>query len=208
MQEVVYLVDQIAKGLRAFHRRETLHQDIKPDNIIIDRNGVAKILDFGSCHVAGVNEVSTPLTRDVALGTACYSAPEHTMMKKASYAADLFSLAVVSFEMFTGQLPFGGKLSDCRKQQDFLNTKYTPSYQLNPLVPVWIDGALKKALRYSPERRHFDVMEFVYELQNPNNKYIEQNFRPLAERDPVLFWKIISGGLLVGQLVCLYFLVK
>ena len=77
VQEVVYLVEQIAKGMRAFHRRETMHQDIKPDNVVIDRNGVAKIVDFGSCYVAGIAEIPTPLERDVVLGTANYSAPEH-----------------------------------------------------------------------------------------------------------------------------------
>jgi serine/threonine protein phosphatase PrpC len=208
VEETVYLIDQIGKGLRAFHRRETLHQDIKPDNILIDRNGHVKILDFGSCHVAGISEISTPLARDIPLGTATYSAPEYTVGRAGSYPADQFSLAVISYEMFTGKLPFGGKLEQCKSQRDFLNTQYSESYRINPLVPHWIDGALKKALRYDPQRRHADVIEFVYELKHPNPKYLEYRHRPLMERDPLLAWKTIAGLLALGQVITLVLLLR
>lgn len=203
VEETVYLIDQISKGLRAFHRRETLHQDIKPDNILIDRNGQVKIIDFGSCHVAGISEISTPLLRDIPLGTATYSAPEYTVGRAGGYTSDQFSLAVISYEMFTGKQPFDGKLQQCRSQRDFLNTKYTESFRVNPLVPHWIDGALKKALRYDPDRRHADVMEFVHELKHPNPKYLEYHHRPLMERDPLKAWKTIAGLLALSQLITL-----
>ena len=208
VQEVVYLVDQIAKGIRALHRRETIHQDIKPDNIVIDKNGVAKIIDFGSCLVAGVAEISNPLEREIALGTKSYSAPEYTVMRKPGYQADIFSLAVIVFEMLTSQLPFDGKLEACQSPQDFLKTKYTPSYRLNPLVPVWMDGALKRSLRFNPERRHQEISEFVYELQHPNSKYLEARFRPLAEKNPLVLWKLLVGVLLVTQCISLYILFR
>jgi serine/threonine protein kinase len=206
IEEVVYLVDQIAKGLRAFHRRETLHSDIKPDNVMIDSQGRVKIIDFGACHVAGIAEIATPFQRDIALGTASYSAPEYSLGKLPNYRADLFSLAVICYEMLTGALPFEGKLENCKSQGDFLNTRYIPSYQLNPLVPVWIDGALRKGLRFYEERRHQEVSEFVYELQNPNPRYLEHGKRPLMERDPLFFWKVLAGGLALSQLIMLYFL--
>lgn len=208
VQEVVYLVDQVARGLRAMHRRETLHQDIKPDNIIIDRNGIAKIIDFGSCHAAGIAEIATPIEREIALGTASYSAPEYRVKKRPGPQADIFSLAVVCFEMFTGELPFAGKLEHCKTPDDFLNTRYVASYRINPLVPVWIDGALRKSLRYHPEARHQEVSEFVYELQHPNNKYLEREFQPLLQRDPVLRWQILCGVLASALAVSLYFLMR
>ncbi len=208
VQEVVYLLNQIASGIRAFHRRETLHQDIKPDNIIIDKKGVVKIIDFGSCYVAGVAEIANPLEQDIALGTASYSAPEHILRRAPSYQADTFSLAIMAYEMFTGRLPFDGKLASCRSVKDFLNTRYTPSYHINPLVPVWIDGALRKSLRFRPERRHQDVSEFIYELQHPNNEYLENRFQPIAEKNPLVFWQIITVLLAASQLVSLYFLAK
>ena len=208
VEEVVYLVEQVAKGIRAFHRRETLHQDIKPDNILVDNNGQVKIVDFGACYVAGIAEIATPIERDIALGTASYSAPEYTLGLKPNYRADLFSLAVISYEMLTGKLPFGGKLEQCRSQRDFLATKYTESYKLNPLVPHWIDCALKKSLRLEEERRHGDISEFVYELQHPNPKYLEYHQRPLMERDPLTTWKIIAGILALSQLATLMLLLK
>jgi serine/threonine protein kinase len=203
IEDAVLLIDQIAKGIRAFHRRETLHQDIKPDNIMIDAQGRVKIIDFGACHVAGIAEISTPLVRDAALGTASYAAPEYTVGKPAGYRADLFSLAVISYEMFTGRLPFDGQLEKCRSPRDFLATRYTDSCRYNPLVPQWIDGALRKALRYQEERRHADVAEFVYELQHPNPKYLEYRHRPLLERDPVKVWKWIAGLLALTQIAML-----
>jgi serine/threonine protein phosphatase PrpC len=208
VQEVVFLLDQIAKGLRAFHRKETLHQDIKPDNIVIDKNGVVKIIDFGACLVAGVAEISTPIERDTVLGTASYSAPEHILLYKSGYQVDIFSLAVICFEMLTGVLPFSGKLEACKTRQDFLNTKYIPSYHLNPLVPVWVDGAIRKSLRFIPERRHNDVSEFIYELKNPNPKYLEKSFQPIIERDPLLFWQCLVATLVLTQVLSLWLLLK
>ena len=208
VEEVVFLVDQIAKGLRAFHRRETLHQDIKPDNVMIDAEGRVKIIDFGACHVAGIAEIASPIARDIALGTASYSAPEYAIGKAGNYRSDLFSLAVISYEMLTGKLPFGGKLEHCKSQKDFLSTRYCESYKLNPLVPHWIDGALKKALRYQEARRHVDAAEFVYELQHPNPKYLEYRHRPLMERDPLKSWKVIAGVLALTQIATVILMYK
>jgi len=208
VEEATFLIDQVAKGIRALHRRETRHNDIKPDNILIDGNGQVKLVDFGSCRVAGIAEIATPLQRDVPLGTATYSAPEHRLQHNGNYRADLFSLAVISYEMLTGQLPFDGRLEHCKTQRDFLSTRYTQSYKLNPLVPHWIDGALKKGLRFHEERRHGDVAEFVYELQNPNPKYLEYRHRPLMERDPLKAWKIIAGILALTQFASLVMLLR
>ena len=206
--EAVFLIDQIGKGIRAMHRRETLHQDIKPDNIVIEHNGQVKIVDFGACHVAGITEIATPLQRDIALGTASYSAPEHALGQKPNYRADLFSLAVISFEMLTGKLPFDGKLEHCKTERDFLSTVYTESYKLNPLVPLWLDCALKKGLLFHEARRHGDVAEFVFELQNPNPSYLEHHQRPLMERDPLKGWKILCGILALTQIVSLVLLLR
>jgi len=208
ISDAVFLIDQIAKGIRAMHRRETLHQDIKPDNILIDARGRVKIIDFGACHVAGIAEIATPLQRDTALGTASYSAPEHTLRTKVNYRSDLFSLAVISYEMLTGKLPFDGRLERCRSQRDFLATTYTESFKYNPMVPLWIDGALKKALRFHEERRHGDVAEFAYELQHPNPRYLEYHQRPLIERDPLKAWKILCGVLALTQLATLIWLFR
>ncbi len=208
VEEAVYLIEQIAKGVRAFHRRETLHQDLKPDNILIDRHGHIKLVDFGACHVAGISEISTPLQRDIPLGTANYSAPEHTLGARPGYQSDQFSLAVISYEMLTGKQPFGGKLENCKSRRAYLATRYTESYRYNPHIPHWVDGALRKGLRFEPERRHGDVMEFAHELKHPNPRYLEYDRRPLLQRDPLRVWKALCGALLLAQLASLYFLFR
>jgi serine/threonine protein phosphatase PrpC len=208
VQEAVFLIDQIAKGIRAMHRRETLHQDIKPDNILIDNNGQVQIVDFGACHVAGIAEIVTPLQRDTALGTASYSAPETVINQQAGYRADLFSLAVISYEMLTGNAPFAGKLENCKLERDFLALEYIESHKLNPLVPHWIDGALKKGLCLDQNQRQGDIAEFAYELQHPNPAYLEYHQRPLLEREPLRTWRIIAATLAITQLATLLYLLR
>ena len=198
VQDVILLVQQIVKGIRAFHNRETLHQDIKPGNILIDKNGQIKIIDFGSCFIQGIAEISTPLEREGILGTAAYSAPEVVINAKSTVQSDIFSLAVIVYEMLTGQPPFGGKLEECGTSKAYLKTKYIPCYDINPLIPIWIDGAVKKGLRFQPERRYDDVSEFLHELQKPNPKYKKGQGDALLEANPLLFWQALSGLLFVA----------
>lgn len=192
VQDVIYIVQQIEKGLRAMHRRETLHQDLKPENIMIDRNGEVKIIDFGSCHIKGLAEIASPIERFGILGTAGYSAPEVILTSKSTVQSEVFSLAVIVFEMFTGQEPFSGKLHKCRTNKAYLATKYVPSCELNPLVPIWIDCAIKKGLRFNPERRYMEVSEFLHELKAPNPKYGARGNAALIDRNPLIFWKVMS----------------
>lgn len=205
VQTVIYMVEQICKGLRAFHRRETLHQDLRPANIMVDRNGELKIIDFGSCLVKGIAEISSPITREAILGTAEYSAPETIVAGKSDEKSDVFSLAVIVFEMLTGKPPFDGKLAHCRTERAYLNTRYTSTYELNPLVPFWVDGAIRKGLRYDLERRHADVSEFLHELQYPNPKYKQQYRALLLEKNPLRFWQGLSAMLFVALCVSFYF---
>jgi serine/threonine protein kinase len=198
----------LVRGLRAFHRRETLHQDIRPANIMIDRNGEVKIIDFGACLVKGIVEIATSIQRDNVLGTAEYSAPEHVLEATCSEQSDIFSLAVVVFEMLTGAQPFKGKLGQCRSQRAYLNTQYVPTYEINPLVPFWIDAAIKKGLRYDPARRPADVSEFLHELMQPNPKYKQQYRSILSEKKPQRFWQAFSAALLVALCVVSYLLMR
>ncbi len=201
VQDAIYIIEQIAKGIRAFHRREILHQDIKPGNILIDNNGEVKIIDFGSCSVQGIKEIDTPIERDIILGTASYSAPEMVLHREVSTQADIFSLAVIVFEMLTGKQPFEGKLAHCRTDKAYLKTKYIPTYEINPLVPVWIDGAIKKALRFDPNRRYGDVSEFIYELTTRNTKYKDNVQVPILAQNLLLFWQLISMTLFIALIL-------
>ncbi len=203
--EVVAIVHQIAEGLRALHRKEVLHQDLKPDNVLIDADGRVKIIDLGSTRVAGLLEGTKPLESEHQLGTARYSAPEYRVGPAADSRADLFSLAVIAYEMFTGgRHPWSDAFENAESPGQFARLHYTPAYHHNPLVPVWIDGALRKALDHSPTQRHPALSEFLFDLKRPNPAYLrEAADLPLLERDPLRFWKGLS--LVLGILLAITF---
>ncbi len=94
LETVRDITEQIAKGLRAFHRKEMLHQDVRPDNIMIDNTGTVKIIDFGSTRIAGVAE-AVPAGVEEILGTQQYTAPEYFLGDGGTARSDLFSLGVV-----------------------------------------------------------------------------------------------------------------
>ena len=202
IQEVLALLKQLEMGVRAFHRKETLHQDLKPDNLVLTKNGQLKIIDFGSCYIKGIAEISSPLERDRILGTADYSAPESILGYQVTQSTDLYSIAVIAFEMLTGQLPFNGKQQACKSKLDFVRLEYIPSYEINPLIPIWMDDALKKALSLTPEQRQADCSEWLFEMTEPVKTWQRSVGKPaLIERNPLLFWRSLS--VLLGLAVVL-----
>lgn len=202
---VVALADKLVQGLRAFHRRETLHQDLKPDNVAL-RGDDPVILDFGSVYVAGVDEIATTFGRERALGTLEYSAPEYRLQRPRSAASDQFALAVLLYELLTGHHPFGNAYQQAQQAKDFLALEYIPAYRRNPLVPLWMDGALRKAMQINAELRYDSLSEFLHDLKRPNPAFLQADQRPLLERDPLRFWQLLSGTLLVGNLLLVWLL--
>ncbi len=211
IREVRKIVEQIAKGLRAFHRMEMLHQDLKPENIMIDQQGIVKIIDFGSVKIAGIAEI-TPVDYDSEeniLGTLNYSAPEYYLGQRGTTKSDLFSLAVISYEMINGALPFGQDMPEKPNAISLAKLQYVPSFHKNAMVPIWIDGALKKGTSINPDTRYDNLSEFLYDLSTPNPKFLgTKDFSPLIDRNPLLFWKCLSVILLLTNLVLLYSLVQ
>lgn len=191
-QRMLSMVVPVAKGLQSMHRRDTYHQDIKPDNILVGDDGAIKIIDFGSCYVAGLAEIAVPIERDIVLGTAQYSAPEHVLGRRPTARSDQFSLAVIVFEMLAGHAPFRGKLPNCTSVAAFSRLEYVSACHYNPHVPLWLDAALSRALSVTPELRYSDVSEFVYDLEHPNPQFMSDEFQPLFGRNPLLAWQLTS----------------
>jgi protein phosphatase len=183
--DAVELMEQLIRGIRVFHRKDTLHQDLKPDK-------GPMIVDFGSCWVAGVEEVIAPFTRDTILGTADYSAPEYRYGGKAGPAADQFSLAVLLYEMLTGKLPYGANYAKATDLNSFQKLKYISAMQHNPLVPYWLDKALEKALSIYPNARYEALSEWYQDLKRPNPEWLTQRQQPLMERHPDRVWKFLA----------------
>jgi serine/threonine protein phosphatase PrpC len=201
------IVEQIAKGLHAFHRKEMLHQDLKPENIMFDKNGVVKIIDFGSVKIAGISEI-LPIdadSEDNILGTLNYTAPEYHSAQRGTVKSDLYSLAVITYEMLNGTLPFGEDMPEKPGQGFLTNLRYVPSFHHNPMVPIWIDGALKKATAITPYSRYNELTEFLYDLNNPNPSFMRsEDFIPLIQRNPLRFWQGLSVILMMIILILLY----
>lgn len=201
VREVRNLVTQIAMGLRAFHRKEMIHQDLKPDNILIDADGTVKIIDFGSVKVAGLDEIETSAHTPKMLGTVDYTAPEYLLGKAPSSSADLFSLGVITYEMLTGHLPYGKGFTNARQ---VAKSKYVPSFDHNDTVPAWVDGALRKAVARTRSKRYDTLSEFLADLRHPNSKLAATTTRPLLEQNPLAFWRGLSLVLMVVIVVLLY----
>lgn len=208
IREIRLIIEQIAKGLRAFHRMEMLHQDLKPENIIIDKQGVVKIIDFGSVKIAGITEM-TPLEKhedDNILGTLNYTAPEYHLGQRGTTKSDLYSLGVIAYEMINGALPFGADIPEKPDKTNLTKLRYVPSFHKNTMVPIWIDGALKQATSINPLERYDEISEFIHDLSTPNPLFLKEGERgmPLIERNPLIFWKILAGIQLLANLVLLY----
>lgn len=200
LEEVREIVRQLAAGLRAFHRQEMLHQDLKPENIIIDTHGTVKIIDFGSTKIGGIQEITTPLERDNLLGTRDYTAPEYLQGYAGTNRSDIYSMAVIAYEMLTGKHPYGGALT----VRNTNRVRYRPAMRFNPEVPAWMDSALEKALSITPSRRYELLSEFVHDISQPNPDLVKSEFSPLIERNPLGFWRGAAIILFVLNLALLY----
>lgn len=195
LETVRTIVEQIAKGLLAFHRQEMIHQDIRPENIMIDTHGVVKIIDFGSTKVAGLTEINSPITQLTNLGTAQYTAPEYFLGIQGTSNADIFSLGVITYQMLTGKLPFGTEVAKAKTKAAQKRFQYHSVLDDEREIPVWIDDTLWKSLNPDPDHRYHELSEFLHDLRHPGKDFLNQKRPPLIESDPLLFWKGLSGVL-------------
>ncbi|MDO9212652.1 MAG: protein kinase [Methylococcales bacterium] len=203
-----HIIEQIAKGLQAFHRMEMIHQDLKPENIMFDDNGVLKIIDFGSVKIAGISEIA-PLVDENLLGTVNYTAPEYHTGHTGTVKSDLFSLGVIAYELLNGALPFGQSMPEKPTAMNVQKLVYMPSVYRNEMVPAWMDSALRKATAIDPKLRYDTLSEFLYDLETPNPAFLKgEQFVPLIERNPLRFWKGLSVLLLISNLILLYCVVR
>lgn len=204
VQTVTGFAAQAVKGLRALHRRETLHQDIKPDNLFLCRDGRLKLIDLGSAHVAGLGD-EAPRDRP---GAAEYAAPEYALNLPRDARADQFSLALTLYELLTGQHPYGAAYAQAASPSDFQRLCYTSACRHNPHVPVWYDAALRKACALEAGQRYEALGDFMTDLETPNAALAPTGARPWLERDPAGFWRtaaLLTGTLALAEFILLAF---
>jgi serine/threonine protein kinase len=204
LTDVRAIIGQLIVGLRAFHRLDMVHQDLKPENIIIDRHNTVKIIDFGSTKIAGLEEINTPIDRSGLVGAVDFIAPEYFLGARGSNQSDIYSLGVITYQMLTGKLPFGKPLTEKRVKAGKLQYVFAAQRAAN--VPDWVDAALKKSVHPNPEKRYSLLSEFFHDITAPNATLLDRESIPLIDRNPLVFWRGMSLLLFLGNLLLVYFL--
>ncbi|ORT52403.1 hypothetical protein ST37_01000 (plasmid) [Vibrio sp. qd031] len=202
LESVRRIVAQVAKGLQAMHRQEMVHQDLRPANIMIDAQGTVMLVDFGATRVAGLVETDT--RPSLIMGTAQYSAPEYFLGDVGSSQSDLFSLAVITYQMLTGKLPYGTGIAKCHTSKQLQSLQYVPLASHRDDVPNWVDYCIKKGCDLRPDKRQLEVSEFVSELEAPSLDSRQHRALPIIEKNPIMFWQRCCLVLFVMLLVALW----
>jgi serine/threonine protein phosphatase PrpC len=203
LETVRGITEQIARGLQAFHRMEMIHQDIRPDNIMIDKTGTVKIIDFGSTRVNGVAEADSPGKHSDILGTPQYTAPELFLGKRAASGSDLYALGILTYQMLSGTLPYGAEVAKATTAAQHRKLRYRSLLNDASDIPEWIDGVLRKAVHADPAKRYDELSEYIYDLRNPKAEFLNPPFVPLLERNPNMVWKGLSLLLAIAVVVLL-----
>ncbi len=153
---------QICAGLGFAHRSQLVHADVKPQNILLNREGVLKVTDFG---IAQAYTDTMPQTRsDVVWGSPHYFAPEQAKGEKPSPASDVYSIGIVLFEMFTGRLPFVGS-SQRELALAHIQGEIPRAKDSNPELPVDLSNVIAKVMSKRPNDRYKHADQLGHILQ-------------------------------------------
>jgi serine/threonine protein phosphatase PrpC len=200
METVRGITEQIARGLHAFHRLEMLHQDLRPENIMIDNKGTVKIIDFGSVCITGLQETEIKEPQNYLLGTALYSAPEYFLGEPGTSRSELFSLGVITYYLLSGRYPYATDVAKAKTLSAQRKLNYRSVLSDDQEIPAWMDETLRKAVHPLPDRRYEEISEFIHDLRQPTKAFLNKTRPPLVERNPVAFWQGIC--VILAAIIC------
>lgn len=170
IREALNISVQIASGLSAAHENRIIHRDIKPQNIIMSRDGKVKVTDFGIAKVADSTTVTT-----TAAGTVHYISPEQARGGYSDERSDIYSLGITMYEMVTGRVPFEGE-NNVAVALMHIQSEITPPRQLEPSIPVSFEKIILKCTQKKPERRYASARELIADLRkvltHPDGEYV------------------------------------
>ena len=174
LHKVLIIGSQVADALAAAHDAGIIHRDVKPDNIMVRKDGLAKVLDFGLVKLRQDHDVimSEADTREhhktrsgIVVGTAAYMSPEQARGKQIDGRSDMFSFGTVMYELLTGVHPFPGE-SNADAVSSILRVEPTPILQLRPELPKELERIIEKLLRKDKEYRYQDIKDLRLDLDD------------------------------------------
>lgn len=185
-QEALFFAQQICRALMHAHSRGIIHQDIKPQNVIILRDGTAKLTDFGIASFATTQE--TRVLQE-AIGSVHYISPEQAKGAKIDYRTDIYSLGVVMYEMLTGKLPFQGETA-LQVVMQHINAVPLHPIDIQPDIPEGMDAIVMHAMCANINKRYATAQELLTDLErmkaNASTRFDYRSEHDPAEETQVL----------------------
>jgi len=171
VETVFHIGRQIGEGLAEAHRSGIVHRDLKPSNIMVDTNGVVRIMDFGIARAAAASDLTA---EGIVLGTPGYMAPEQAEAREADHRTDIYSLGVILYEMATGQRPFSGDTLQSITAKQRQGIPAAP-HTLNPEIPESLGRIILKCLETERTDRWQRAEELVTALKTAGQPPAEQS---------------------------------
>ncbi len=173
IDDVLNYANQIAEGIQAAHEKDVTHRDIKSANIMITDKGQVKIMDFGLAKVRG----GAQLTEEHSIiGTAAYMSPEQARGERVDHRTDIWSMAVVLYEMITGELPFKGDYQQA-VLYSIVHEDPEPITGMRNDVPMELERIVGKAITKSPEERYQQIEEMLIDLKSVKKEFTSETWK-------------------------------
>ena len=187
LAEGASIATRLSRALATLHRNGVIHRDVKPDNVILLRDGGLRLVDLGVCRAQHLDDFPE---RDIP-GTPSYMAPELFRGDPGDESSDLYALGVTVYRMFSGAYPYG-------EVEPFSNPRFGTPLTLaarRPDLPAWLDAAILRAVAVEARDRYADVLEFAFEIENGAARAEPRATRrkSLYDRNPLLFWQALSA---------------
>ena len=188
VKEAISIAIQVSMGIEAAHRNRIIHRDIKPQNIMISKDGKVKVTDFGIAKAVTSNTITSNV-----MGSVHYTSPEQARGGYSDEKSDIYSLGITMFEMLTGRVPFNGETTVAIAIKHIQEPMPSPREYISE-IPISVEQIVFKCTQKSPDRRYQSMSELITDLKkslmNPDEDFVkiiepdeEASTRMISEQD-------------------------